>query len=143
MILLDTNVLSAVIQQPSDRTISGWLNRRFPECAVSSVTTFELWHGVTRLAGKRRQSLESSIERVVRRFGQRVFPFDEAAALAAARLSEAARSLGRPLHQVPEKLADLQIAGIASAYGLDLATRNVGDFAGLGLNLIDPWSPEA
>lgn len=35
--------------------------------------------------------------------------------------------------------ADLQIAGIAAAYGLQLATRDVADFAGLGLDLIDPW----
>jgi predicted nucleic acid-binding protein len=66
-----------------------------------------------------------------------------AAAEAAARLVSLARESGSALHQLSEKLADLQIAGIASAYGLDLATRNVGDFAGLGLNLIDPWSPGA
>jgi predicted nucleic acid-binding protein len=46
------------------------------------------------------------------------------------------------LHQIPNKLADLQIAGIAAAYGLGLATRNVGDFAGLGLVLVDPWRPD-
>jgi predicted nucleic acid-binding protein len=44
------------------------------------------------------------------------------------------------LHQIPAKLADLQIAGVALAYGLALATRNGGDFAGLGISLIDPWS---
>jgi predicted nucleic acid-binding protein len=43
------------------------------------------------------------------------------------------------LHQVPTKLADLQIAGIALAYNLELATRNVGDFSGLGITLINPW----
>jgi predicted nucleic acid-binding protein len=43
------------------------------------------------------------------------------------------------LHQIPAKLADLQIAGIASAYALTLATRNVADFQGLGLALVNPW----
>jgi len=45
-----------------------------------------------------------------------------------------------PLHQIPTKLADLQIAGIAAANECSLATRNVGDFRGLGIDLIDPWS---
>jgi predicted nucleic acid-binding protein len=50
-----------------------------------------------------------------------------------------ARAAGSGLHQIAAKLADIQIAGIAAAYRLDLATRNVGDFEGLGLTLIDPW----
>ncbi len=41
------------------------------------------------------------------------------------------------------ELADLQIAGIADAYGLELATRNVRDFTGLGLALINPWDDSA
>jgi predicted nucleic acid-binding protein len=44
------------------------------------------------------------------------------------------------LHPIPTKLADLQIAGVAHAYRLELATRNVSDFAGLGIALIDPWA---
>jgi predicted nucleic acid-binding protein len=49
--------------------------------------------------------------------------------------------LGLGLHQIPAKLADLQIGGIAAAYGLSLATRNVADFRGSGLELINPWEP--
>jgi predicted nucleic acid-binding protein len=90
--------------------------------------------------GRRREALEHAIARVIRRFAGRVFAFDAAAAEAAAKLLGAARAGGLGLHQLPAKLADLQIAGIAAAYGLDLVTRNVRDFAGLGLTLVDPWT---
>ena len=94
-------------------------------------------------AGRRRQALEDGVSRLVRRFGARVYAFDVPAAEAAARLVSLARTGGHGVHQFKNKTADLQIAGIASAYGLALATRNTGDFAGLGLALIDPWSPGA
>jgi predicted nucleic acid-binding protein len=77
---------------------------------------------------------------MTRRFGDRVYAFDAAAAEVAARLLGAARAAGLGLHQIPTKLADLQIAGTAAAYDLTLATRDVKDFEGLGLNLIDPWA---
>jgi predicted nucleic acid-binding protein len=91
--------------------------------------------------GKRRDTLEAAVARAVRRFGPRIYPFDTAAAEAAARLMRVARAAGLGIHQVPAKLADLQTAGIAIAHGLQLATRNIGDFQGLGLDLIDPWTP--
>ena len=118
-----------------------WLDVHFDTCAISSVTIFELAAGMTQLApGKRREALETAISRMVRRFGPRVYAFDRPAAYAAARLIEHARAHGLGLHQVPAKLADLQIGGIAAAYGLALATRNVSDFHNLGLELIDPWT---
>ena len=89
--------------------------------------------------GKRRETLELTVSRTIRRFGARVYAFDTPAAQSAARLLERARTLGLALHQVPAKLADLQIAGIAMAYGLELATRNMADFKGMGLSLINPW----
>src|SRR5205085_1972265 len=110
-----------------------------PECAICSVTIFELSAGVVLLEpGRRRDTLETAIVRTIRRFGARTYGFDAHAAHAAARLLAAARVQGLGLHQTPAKLADLQIAGIASAYGLSLATRNTGDFRGLGLALVNP-----
>jgi predicted nucleic acid-binding protein len=93
--------------------------------------------------GKRRETLETAVARIVRRFGARVYAFDTAAAHAAAKLFERARSQGLALHQMPAKLADLQTGGIAAAYGLSLATRNVADFQGSGLELIKPWDVPA
>jgi predicted nucleic acid-binding protein len=77
---------------------------------------------------------------MTRRFADRVYAFDAAAGEAAANLLIAARATGLGVHQLPSKLADLQIAGTAAAYGLTLATRDAKDFGCLGLELIDPWA---
>jgi predicted nucleic acid-binding protein len=90
-------------------------------------------------AGKRRETLDNAVARIVRRFGTRVYPFDAAAAHAAAKTLERTRARGAGLHQLPAKLPDLQIAGIALAYGLELATRSTQDFEAAGLTLINPW----
>ena len=117
-----------------------WLNANHANAAISSLSIFELEAGAGLLeAGRRRDALENAIARAIRRFGSRVYAFDGSAAQAAARLLVLARAQGLGLHQIPNKLADLQIAGIALAYNLELATRNVGDFSGLGITLINPW----
>ena len=140
MILLDTNVLSEALRPTPSAVVINWLNAHFVECAISSITIFELAAGLAQLPdGKRRETLEAAVARVVRRFGTRVYAFDTPAAHAAAKLLEGARAQGLGLHQVPAKLADLQIGGIATAYGLSLATRNIADFQGSGLELINPW----
>jgi predicted nucleic acid-binding protein len=46
----------------------------------------------------------------------------------------ARRAAGRPISQF-----DAQIAAIALSRGATLATRNVADFAGCGIGLLDPW----
>lgn len=120
--------------------VVGWLNAREGECVLSSITIFELMAGVALLEpGRRRSTLDNAIARTIRRFAGRIYAIDAAAAETAAGLLAKARSKGLGLHQIPAKLADLQIAGIAAAYGMTLATRNGGDFSGLGLGLINPW----
>ena len=140
MILLDTNVISEALKSAPSPEVINWLNANFAETAISSVTIFELGAGLALLdAGRRKDALETAISRIIRRFGSRVYAFDTAAAQAASKHLALARARGLALHQIPQKLADLQIAGIASAYGLDLATRNISDFNGLELFLINPW----
>lgn len=140
MLLLDTNVLSEALKPSPEPRVIAWLDRYFSESAVSTVTLFELAAGIALLRrGRKRDTLESAVARMTRRFGDRVYAFDVAAAEAAARLLATARASGLGVHQVPAKLADLQIAGTAAAYGLTLATRNTKDFEGLGLDLVDPW----
>ena len=140
MILLDTNVLSEALKLAPEPRVVAWLDRRFPECAISTVTIFELRVGIELLdRGQRRDVLDRAVARLVRRFAGRVYAFDTASAEAASALLSKARASGLGLHQIPAKLADLQIAGIAAAYGLDLATRNVSDFQGVGLKVLNPW----
>jgi len=140
MILLDTNVISEALKPAPSPEVINWLNANFAETAISSVTIFELGAGLALLdAGRRKDALEAAISRIIRRFGSRVYAFDTAAAQAASKRLALARARGLAPRQIPHKLADLEIAGIASAYGLDLATRNTSDFNGLGLPLINPW----
>ncbi len=136
MILLDTNVVSEPMRVGASPVVLRWLNLNFPDCAISSVVIFEILSGIGKLPrGKRRQALERAAERMIQRFGNRIYQFDEPSARASATLMATARSRGRTLH-----IADLQIAGIAAAHGLTLATRNTRDFAGFGINVVDPWS---
>jgi predicted nucleic acid-binding protein len=138
--LLDTNVLSEALKPAPAPSVIKWLDQNFSDCAISSLAIFELGAGVALLeSGRRRNILEVAIARIIRRFGSRVYAFDTPAAQSAARLLAHARAQGLGLHQIPAKLVDLQIAGIATAYRLAVATRNIGDFQGLGLALVNPW----
>lgn len=141
MILLDTNVVSEALRSAPSTSVLAWLDAHFDTCAISTITILELEVGIQSLpTGRRRDRLHSAVTLALERFRPRVLSFDEAAVRAAASLFALARSSGLPLHQMPAKLADLQIAGIAAANECSLATRNVGDFRGLGIDLIDPWS---
>lgn len=67
-------------------------------------------------------------------FAGRVLPFDQAAAHACAGIAAARREAGRPIAQF-----DAQIAAIARSRGAGVATRNVTDFEGCGIGVINPW----
>lgn len=141
MILLDTNVLSEPLRPRPAASVLAWLDANFETCAISTITILELEVGVQSLpAGRRRERLHGAVSLAIERFGRRILSFDDPAARAAASLFALARSSGSPLHQVSIKLADLQIAGVAAANEFSLATRNLDDFRGLGIDLIDPWN---
>ena len=137
MILLDTNVISALMQREVDRVVVAWLDSQPPESVwTTSITVLEIRLGLEILAsGRRRQSLEEAFQRMIEEdFEGRVVPFDEIAAQSAARFA-ARRRAGRTI-----EIRDVQIAGIAAARKATIATRNVRHFEGLGPELIDPWS---
>lgn len=138
MIILDTNVLSALMRREPERPVVEWLDRQ-PWASVwtTSVTILEIRFGLQALpAGKRRARLIEAFERAVNdRMEQRVAPFDTAAAEYAADLSVIRKRKGRPV-----ELRDTMIAGIALSRGATLATRNIRDFSGVSLPLVDPWS---
>ena len=67
-------------------------------------------------------------------FSGRILPFSSHAAHAYAEIAVARREAVRPISQF-----DAQIAAIAKSTGASVATRNVADFDGCGITVIDPW----
>jgi predicted nucleic acid-binding protein len=137
VILLDTNVLSALMRSDPDPVVVAWLDGLPAESVwTTSITVFEVRLGLELLAsGRRRQHLEAAFAKALEEdFENRVLPFDQAAAQAAGRIAAERRRAGRPVD-----FRDVQIAGIATARKATLATRNLRHFEGLGLVLVDPW----
>ena len=138
MILLDTNVLSALMQREPEQRVVAWLDAQPPESVwTTSITVFEVRLGLELLvAGRRRRLLEEVFAKAIDEdFESRVAVFDRPAAEAAGRLAAARRRAGRPV-----EIRYVQIAGIASARRAILATRNLRHFEGFGVDLVDPWS---
>jgi predicted nucleic acid-binding protein len=138
MILLDTNVLSELMKPSPAPGVVGWIAAR-PAASLytTSVTQAEILHGVMLLpAGKRRNAFESAAEAMFRDdFPGRVLPFASDAAPLYARIAVARRKAGRPISHF-----DAQIAAIARLTGAMIATRNVADFEGCGVKVVNPWS---
>jgi predicted nucleic acid-binding protein len=137
VIILDTNVLSALMQAEPDARVIEWLDRQAPESIwITSITLFESRLGLALLPeGRRRQALEAAFERLLNEDLQnRVLVFDVAAALEAAMLAAVRQRAGRPVD-----LRDTQIAGIAAARRASIATRNLRHFQDLSVPVVNPW----
>ena len=137
MIVLDTNVLSALMRKAPEGPVVAWLDRQPAESVwITSITMFEARLGLALLpSGRRRQVLEAAFARLLEEDLQnRVLDFDSAAATEAASLAAERQKAGRPVD-----MRDTQIAGIALARRATLATRNVRHFADLKVPVVDPW----
>jgi predicted nucleic acid-binding protein len=137
VILLDTDVLSALMRERPDGMVLAWMDRQPAESVwISSITLFEVRLGLELLPpAKRRRALESEFERVLRDdLEGRVLDFDGAAAVEAAALAAARQKAGRP-----SGVRDTLIAGIALARRATLATRNVRHFQDLNVPVVDPY----
>lgn len=137
MIVLDTNVVSEAMRPSPDGAVLTWLNAQSSDTLyLASVTLAELLFGVGALsAGARQVRLATALDRLLALFAGRILPFDQDAARRYAETAVTARRAGHPL-----PTADGYIAATAAAHGFAVATRNVRDFAGVGVALIDPWN---
>lgn len=135
--LLDTNVLSELLRATPDGQVLKWFSQQHAEALfVSAVTQAEMLYGAALLPrGRRRSQLEQQLQAMFDEdFARRVLPFDGEAAVAYATLVAGRRSAGRPISQF-----DAQIAAIALNHRATLVTRNVEDFDGCGLTVVNPW----
>ena len=138
MIILDTNVLSALMRLPADQKVVEWLDKQ-PRTSIwtTSITILEIRYGLQILpAGKRRSALIQIFERVlVDEIKSRVAPFDTVAAQHAGDLMAVRHGKGRP-----GELRDTMIAGIVLASHARLATRNTSHFEDLSVPIVNPWA---
>ncbi len=135
MIVVDTNVWSEALRPEPDARVTRWLARHGAELALTAITVGELFHGAARLPpGRRRDALTAAIEALVTAAGPRVLPYDEEAARRYAVLRAQRSASGRPVGA-----EDMMIAAICAAGGHSVATRNVADFEGVDLEVVDPW----
>ena len=137
MILLDTNVLSALMLVRPVEAVVAWLDRQTaPAVWTTSISVFEVRFGLARIGEiARRERLLGAFRAIVEdELGGRVAPFDTLAAEAAASLAATRQADGRTVD-----FRDAQIAGIAMARNATIATRNVRHFQDCGQPIIDPW----
>lgn len=140
MIILDTNVLSALMRPAPAAPVLAWLDRQPAESVwITSITLFEARFGLALLpTGRRRQTLEAAFARLLKEdLENRVLDFDGAAATEAASVATERQKAGRPVD-----IRDTQIAGIALARRATLATRNVRHFVDLKVTIVDPWAAQ-
>lgn len=138
MVVIDTNIVSELMRSEPSTVVLAWMDDRpARELFVTAITEAEVRTGIAVLPeGRRRRGLGEACERAFGSlFAGRVLPFDGGAARAYAEIASARRVLGRPVSQ-----ADCQIAAIARARGMAVATRNVRDFEDMGIEILDPWN---
>ena len=118
--------------------LAGGLQGVLPQVLyTSTITQAEILLRIELLPkGVRRSNLQSAAETMFESaFAGRILPFDEDAARALPRIATHRRSLGRPISQY-----DAQIAAIALSRDVQIATRDIADFADCGVMVIDPWA---
>lgn len=138
MILLDTNVVSEAMRHGAAKRVLHWLNvQDLRTLHLSTITLAELGYGIAVLPDGRRKAdlsarLDATVERV---FAGRILAFDRTAAAAFSERMATVRKAGRGVG-----FADGQIAAIAAAHRMIVASRDVGLFQAMGVDVIDPWT---
>ena len=137
MILLDTNVLSAVTQRNPDQIVATWLDSQPSQSIwITAVTLMETLFGLRIMPVGHKRTLLTRATTILleQKIQGRIAPFDVPAAEQAAELMAMRKSAGRMMDS-----RDTMIAGIALATRATLATRNTSHFSDLSVPVINPW----
>ncbi len=136
MIILDTNVVSELMRPAGDPGVLRWIRKTGDgDLATTAITVAEIEYGLARLPdGSRADALRTAAAGLWESFATAILPFDVPAARRYGALMAACERAGRPTSAF-----DAQIAAIATVHKAKVATRNIADFRGMGLKLIDPW----
>lgn len=136
MLLLDTNVASELRGRRHSDHILTWLDRwDIDDVYLSVITIAEMHYGIALVEDEpRRLSLQETYQRLENDFANRILDFDRYTAAIYGDISARRQKLGRQM-----ETKDAMIAAICLHYGAILATRNVKDFEGLDLELVNPF----
>jgi predicted nucleic acid-binding protein len=135
--LLDTNVVSEWAKPRPDPGVVAWLAEADEDRVfISAATIAEIRYAIERLAlGKRRNQLNRwLIDDLPVRFEDRILPVDAQVGDRWGRAMARRQATGRPV-----SIMDAIIAATAERHDMDLVTRNVADFASLGVRVVNPW----
>jgi len=138
--LLDTNCISELVRPQPDRRVMEWMDAAQEESLYLSVLTLgEIRRGVAALAqGTRRTRLESWIEIDLKaRFHGRILAVDAGIADRWGLLAADARRRGKPLPVI-----DGLLASTALHHNLTIVSRNIKDFSGARVAVLNPWEPD-
>jgi predicted nucleic acid-binding protein len=138
VIVLDTNLFTELMRPSPEPKVLAWADRLDPaQVGITTMNEEEILQGIARLpVGRRREALQHSWEALLPAlFGERIWAFTREPAHWYGELLRQRELLGRPI-----ATADAVIAATTLARGAQLATRNGVDFAGIGIDLIDPWA---
>jgi toxin FitB len=137
MIILDTNVVAGLMRLEREPGVERWLDQQIlMELYLPTPVMFEVSYGIAQLdAGRKRRDLEARYDKMLTSYVRdRILPFDVRSAEEAGLIFAIKAFRG-----CSERIVDIQIAGIAKALNASVATRNVKDFNGMGVTIINPW----
>jgi toxin FitB len=132
--LVDTNIISEVRKRDRcDPRVAAWYASIEDEAVYLSVLVLgEIRRGVERIRPNdpaQARALEGWLSQVIKSFGDRILPIDQAVAEAWGRMGAE-----RPLSTI-----DSLLAATAKVHGMTLVTRNIPHVARLGVDVINPF----
>lgn len=134
MLILDTNVLSALRRPERAPNVTAWLARQQESTLYLSVITLgEIERGIIRQQDQNppfARDLRDWMDRTTTLFADRLLPFG----------ASEARIWGRLSAQIGHAGADLLIAATAIAHDATVVTGNTADFLPTNCRLIDPFA---
>ncbi len=135
--LIDTNIISEVAKRDRcNRHVASWYASVDDRCIYLSVLVLgEIRKGIEHARPNdpaRANALERWLTTVRKSFADRILPIDQLVSDEWGRMG-AKRSVST---------VDALLAATAKVHQLTFATRNVGDVAGLGANIFNPFEPD-
>ena len=132
--LFDTNIISELSRAEPQKSVVDFVAST-PVAWLSTITLHELEYGVTLIPdGARKAAIQHMVAGLVSAYDDYIISVGQAEAQEAALLRAMLKQQGKVLH-----LADSLIAGTAKVHNLTVVTRNIKDFEGLGIQLMNPF----